>query len=841
MTNTTSRTSLSRRDFLKAAGIVGVTATMSTPTLRLLKPQTQKTEAQGEEKWVPTICMMCPAACQLLARVRDGKIEKIEGNPKGPTNLGKICARGQSALFRTYNPDRLKKPLIRNDPGQRGSFAGFTEASWDQALDAVASHLKKLISEGRIKEVAMIGGWPLCAYHEPLMKAFAATIGTPNAIGIPGGACYFPKAFGWSTAIGVGAHSQILTDYENIKYLIVIRRNFFGSISVVHGTRAGQKIGNYKLVVVDPRFSETAAKADLWLPIRPGTDLAFLLALINVVISEGLYDVEFLRRFTNAPMLVAEDGSPLTAGTDAAGKIKYLVWDLAQNKAVKHEEAILPALEGEFTVGDKKAKPVFQLLKEKVADYTPEWAEKITGIPAATIKQVGIEFGKTRPAAVDTGWHDPKYKNSVMTWRAAAILNALVGGLIKDGITITGVGSTATPPSDVSEESVMRIWGTKQGVAMASKGFTFQGFLDAIEKGDPYKISTVFLFNTNLAMTGPDSTRWKNAFKKLEKVIAVDIYPNDTVLYADIILPEHTFLEKDDLLFGMAYAPVLGFHTRVAAVQPLYDTRHIIDIVVGIVKRLGEDYYNKFWVNFAKELGAADPQAMGAKLKDAFEKEGVKGIRKVQASARNLDVAKLESEGLIVVKDAVTLRKEMIQNTLNGQLLTPSGRIEIFSFALNNIKAKKGYQPYWDPIVAWAEPEVYGKADGKTTFYVVYGRVPTMTHTSTADEPFLSVLTPDFKRMAWINRSVAESLGIKKGDKIKLISVETGASVEAVAFPTDLIREDTIWVSSDFGHKSEALHFTKFGVPYHTLTGVKADPVAGGIMSQEVVVRVEKA
>ncbi|MGB9709726.1 molybdopterin dinucleotide binding domain-containing protein [Infirmifilum uzonense] len=148
---------------------------------------------------------------------------------------------------------------------------------------------------------------------------------------------------------------------------------------------------------------------------------------------------------------------------------------------------------------------------------------------------------------------------------------------------------------------------------------------------------------------------------------------------------------------------------------------------------------------------------------------------------------------------------------------------------------------YWEPIIAWAEPEVLGKADGRQTFYLTYGRVPTMTHTSTADEPLLSVLTPDYKRMAWINRKVAESLGIKKGDKIKLVSIANGVSVEAVAFPTDLVREDTIWVSSDFGHTSEALHYTKFGVPYHFLTSVKADPVAGGVMSQEVIVKVEKA
>jgi thiosulfate reductase/polysulfide reductase chain A len=114
---------ISRRDFLEAAGLVGLTAAASTPALKLLAPAGRGTETQAEERWVPIICKMCPAACQLLVRVRDGKIEKIEGNPKGPTNLGKICARGQAALFRVYNPDRLKKPLIRDNPAARGSSA----------------------------------------------------------------------------------------------------------------------------------------------------------------------------------------------------------------------------------------------------------------------------------------------------------------------------------------------------------------------------------------------------------------------------------------------------------------------------------------------------------------------------------------------------------------------------------------------------------------------------------------------------------------------------------------------------------------------------------------------
>jgi len=836
---------LNRRDFLKLSGVAVTAAAFSQPLLRVLRPRERAAPpAAGEAvRHVPSICAMCPAACHITVRVSGGRVEKIEGTPGHPTNLGKICARGQAGVFRLYNPDRLKTPLMRDDPAARGTWEGFRSVSWDEALDAVAEHLRGLIEEGRAREVGSIGGWLVCKYYKPFMKAFHKTIGSPNGVGIPAAACFFPKTVGWKSAIGIGAHPDIITDYGGVRYLIVVKRNNLGSISVVHGTRVGRRLGDFKLVVVDPRFSETAAKADVWVPVRPGTDLAFLLALINTVIGEKLYDAGFLRRYTNAPMLLDGDGKPFRLAEEG-GKKRYLVWDLARGAAVRHEEAVLPALEGEYVVDGVRVRPAFEALKERVAGYTPEWASGITGVPAELIRSIGVEFGRTRPAAVDTGWHDPKHLNSVMTWRAVAVLNALVGGLIRGGVLMTGVGylRTVNPSATVaSPKSVLRQWGEKHGVALAFTGFTFQGYYDAIVRGEPYPITTVFLLSTNFLLTGAGSHRWREAFRKLDKVIAVDILPTDTVSYADIVLPESTYLEKEDPLFPITYAPALGFQTRRMAVEPVYGTRHIIEIYVELARRLGREYYERYFHSLAAVLGASDPDAAAAKFMEMYEKYGVAGLRRVMAASKGVPVDVLEEKGFYVKMPEDRLRSAAASLLEEGRLATPTGRIEVYSLMMLKITGKKGRGPLWDPLVAWAPPEVYGRADGKNTFYLVYGRIPTMTHTATVDNGVLMRITPGYKFMVWLNRRAAERLGIRTGDRVRLVNVDTGRGTEGIAFATDLVREDTVWVASDFGQRSPRLRFARGGVAYHELTDIKADPVAGGVMAEEVVVRVEKA
>jgi len=489
---------ITMRDFLKIATITAAATTgLKFQSNSLAEAITQATT---NVKFVPNICALCPAACNIQVEVRDERVHRIHGTPGHPINNGKICARGNAGVQRVYNPDRLKKPLIRT--GKKGEWA-FRETSWKEAVSA--NKIKEYYSISHPEYIGVVGGWLPCGFYKPFFKAFLGALGTPNGTGVPPAVCFLAKKFSWVTAYGFGEHPEILTDYERARYVIFLRRNVGGSISIVHGWRLGQFRKNFKMVVLDPRFSETAAKADLWLPIKPGTDLAFLLAIMNVIINEKLYDEEFVREHTNAPMLL-KGLNPFKVW-DESGKKKYLVYDISKQKAVKHEDALLPALEGEFEVDGEKVIPVFEALKRRIGEYTPEWAEKITDVEAEKIVEVAREFALRR-GVIDSGWHDPKYLNSVLTWRAVALLNALVGSVNTDGgILFTGLAQFVTvnePPSQAPKQSVLRMWAEKKGIALAHIGHTLQGFYDAIVNQDPYPIKAMFVFGHNMLTNLPE-------------------------------------------------------------------------------------------------------------------------------------------------------------------------------------------------------------------------------------------------------------------------------------------------------------------------------------------------
>jgi len=837
---------LTRRDFLKLSAVAGAGVLLSSHGLRFLKPvRAQGIVGEEKERYVPGICAMCPADCNILVRVRNGRAERIMGPEwfPSPKNKNKICARGNSGIFRLYNPDRLKQPLIRDDKSLRGTWKGFRAASWNEAYRRIADHLKKLVAEGRSREIAILGGWLSCEVYSTYLFPFLRAVGSPNGLGTPTSQCFFPKAFGWTSVIGLGMHSQILTDYDNVNYLIVMRRNIAGSIPVVHGVRFGQNLGRYKkVVVVDPRFSETAAKADEWIPIKPGTDLALLLAMMNVIIEEKLYDEDYLKKYTNAPMLLTEELKPYKTIKGKNGKIKYYVWDKAGNRAVLHEEAAEPALEGTYTTEDEvKVKPVFEFLKEKVKDYTPEWAENITDVPAAKIRNLAREFATTKPAAIDTGWHGARHANEMMTWRAAGIVNALVGSLLKTGgIIFTGEGLELPKASTPSPEYVSVVWGEKHHIPLAAAGMSAQALYDAMAKGDPYPIKTLFVIATNPVLNICGRVECGEALKKLDMLVVIDILPIDTAAYADIILPEHTYLERDDPLFNMPYAPAVAVETRFKAVDPLYNTRHVIDMMVGILKAMGEEYYEKYWEYLGGEINVD-----ASKLREYYERYGVRGIMLAQAETRKIPLDELMKKGFVVIEGEDEVRRKDLELLEKGELPTPTGKVELFSLKLFELLegCPKEKILYCLPLVEWAPPEILNKRRSDDEFYVAYGKVPTMTHTSAADNPMLQRLTPTQDYRVWINRESAEKLGIRNGDKIIVKSLKSGREVEAIAFVTEHVRPDTIWLSWDFGQHSEKLRFKQDfpTVTYSDLLIPDYEPLAGAAKKAEIIVKIRKA
>ena len=821
---------ITRRDFLKVATITAAaTAGFKFQHSSLAEAFA---EATTNVKFIPNICGMCPAGCAILVEVRDDKVHRIHGVPNHPINNGKICARGNSGVQRVYNPDRLKKPLIRT--GERGTWS-FREASWDEAISKIVNQIKKYYKEGHPEYIGVIGGWFPCDYYRHFFRAFLAALGTPNGTGLPPAACFLGKALGWKSVFGFGEHSELLTDYERARYVIFMRRNVSGSISIVHGWRFGQNRHKFKTVVIDPRFSETAAKADLWIPIKPGTDLALLLAMMNVIIEEKLYDDDFVRKYTNAPMLLIDD-KPFKVW-DENGKIRYLVYDVAKGVAVSHENAIIPALEGEYKVDGKSVIPVFEALKRRVKKYTPEWAEKITDVDADKIREVAREFALRR-GVIDTGWHDPKYLNTVLTWRAAGILNSLVGSVNTDGgLLFTGLAefvSANAPEVEAPPQSVLRMWAEKRGIATAFIGHTFQAFYDAIVNEDPYPIKMMFIVGNNFLTNLPDRKKWEEALKKLEFVVAVDILPQDHLYYADVILPESTYIEKDDPLFPLPYAPAFGFYTRIKAIEPIYDTKHVIDMMVDILKPLGKE--DVFFGALSQMLGVD-----AAKLKSYYQKEKVAGIRRAQAEAVGIDYNKLISEGSVITAGRDEVVKVM---PYKKPLPTPTGKVEIYSFMLSHL-AMNANNPYWDALIKWVPPKVSRDNLAEDEFSIVYSRCPLTTHVSTADNPLLSHFINDSELIykgVWINSEKAKELGINNGDRIIVESPLTGDKTEGIAFVTDLIRKDTIFTVSGFGEQSEKLTFFPKGLlAFNKLLPIQYDPLSGCTLAHEMIVKIRKA
>jgi anaerobic selenocysteine-containing dehydrogenase len=878
---------LTRRDFLKLAAItsmiVGVGG-VGFETLRKSKALAEAMERSPKIEYKPGRCAMCPQTCSIMVRVTDGRAERIFGNPYGfPLNRGTICARGNMGIYRLYNPDRLLRPLARSPGSKRGEWA-FEETSWTKAYNELLSILREKLNSGEARKVILPTGWATCDLYKEPFVAFVKATGFINAPNQSMGSCFLPKALGWASVIGVGAHPQIITDFDEVRYLIVAARNHAGSVAISHASRLGQNMRKFKLVVLDPRLSEEAAKADEWIPIRPGTDLAFFLAMAYVILKEKLYDEEYLRKYTNATMLVDPDTlEPLGLKDMGNGKYDFKVWDRARGGPAWSRSAIYPALEGEFEVDGKRYVTVLEALKRHLEEkgYTPKWAEKITDVPAETIERIAREFATTKPSAIDTGWHGSKTYNAFHTWRAIALLNALVGSpLSRGGILLSGDGVEATlhpsslaapPESDFHKaladvELTLLSDGSKTKGVLVNLGRSYYG-LKRIAESDE-KGWVFFVAGTNFVKTTMDGEGWLEKFlrsDKVEKIIVHDVLPQDTTLYADLILPDCVYLERSEWVRPVEYVPYEAYYAGVAAVKPIADCVTLTDLLTLLAKDLGVG--KKYAQILAGLLHITDDDLVArvASLVDSIDSSILTDpskkdymtprLQEIQAEqlARNygLDASEvleeLRTKGFLVVADKEEVLEKNREILERGMLATPTGRVEIFSLMLYNLaKREKGgvFKAEWHPLIDWVPPralKLWPKL-GDDEFYVIYGKAPTMTHTHTADNPLLSVkLTRDVYKRVWIHPSRAARLGLKDGDAVEVCSV-SGKCFRTRVFVTEAIRPDTAFVVPAFGHESPRLRFSPLEtVPYNKLVPLEIEPVSGSAIMGDIIVKIRKA
>ncbi len=423
-----------------------------------------------EDVWIPSVCYMCYNCCGILAHKVNGTVIKIEADPKNPANRGKICAKGNAAPMSLYNPLRVKVPLMRTNPVKGiGVDPQWKEIGYEEALNMVADRLKKIRGDDPRK--LMITTFDLQAFD--FVRAFATAFGTVNTSTGPAG-FFCGNAFHPVTYLTMGTFFAE-PDLEFCNYCILIgTQNGFvvnsAPMDMAQRMADARVERNMKLVVVDPVGTNASAKADEWLPIRPGTDAAFALALANQLVNElGIYDREFLTKFTNGPYLVGPDGRYLRGALDpktvplsiartgravSSKSINVnlrleppLVWDKADGKAKPFNDPTLkePALEGLYTVDGVEYRTAFEALRNHLKKYPAEWASEVTTIPADTIKRIAKEFGEAaqigstirvqgkelphRPVCVDWYKGAGAHKHSMHIGLSLQLLNILVGAI----------------------------------------------------------------------------------------------------------------------------------------------------------------------------------------------------------------------------------------------------------------------------------------------------------------------------------------------------------------------------------------------------------------------------
>jgi len=576
-----------RRTFLKATAATGVVATVPI-YLSLEDHKKVASEAPVNKVW--SRCHGCSSMCGIGVYTKNNRLWKIEGHPLHLKSGGRICARGHGVAADIYNSSRVTQPMKRVGEG-------FEPISWEQAFSEIGDKLNSIVEQ-------YSGDSVLWIEHGPRGKAYADIlldlVGSPNYC-THYSTCFTSKTNVWPKMVG----TTLAGDHENADYMLFAGRNFAGAI-IPNGMSKIHKAldRGAKLVVVDPKYSELAKVADEWIPIRPGTDLAFFLAIAHTLITEDLYDKNLVRNHVQ--------------GFD------------------------------EFWAANNTT--------------DADWAAEVTGIPAETIRRIAREMAAKAPKAfLEPGYHGlhSHYVNSTKTAQANVIVNALLGNFYKIGGLYPsqevnfGTVQRKTPPfkrkgDRADGAGVAGKYPTVEpgrGIAQITPKLVEEGILKAL-----------FIYNYNPLRTAPNPAE-QMKIKNAELVVVIPTDWNETAVHtADYVLPESYYLERTETpntVSGHLAHLYPQIMPRFKALEPIHDTKPIRDIVAGIVEAMGHEGYFNFTIE--DEIEAAISTLDGVTMERLQQeglieftshfKEGLPGEYKTSTGKINFSVPEYKENG----------------------------------------------------------------------------------------------------------------------------------------------------------------------------------------------------
>jgi anaerobic selenocysteine-containing dehydrogenase len=563
--------------------------------------------AQGEQ--VHTFCPLCVSRCGAIATVAGGRLIALQPDPGHPTGSA-LCVKGKAAPEIVASADRLLYPQRRTRP-KDADDPGWERISWDEALDEIATRLRAVADEHGAEAVVFGSSSPSTSAMSDSVDWLARlrrAFGSPNLIAAIE-LCGWGRILASPYTFGAPVPGAYMPDLAQAGCILYWGYNpSMARLSHATATTAALRRGA-KLVMVDPRRVGLAAKADQWLQVRPGTDGALALSLTSVLIENGWYDAEFVRRWTNAPLLALEDGSRLLRADElvpAGDPTHFVAWDEQAGQAVGYDPA-----RGRYAVPEERlalaaspvvttaggpvcCRTVWELLAEQCRAFEPSVAERVTGVPADQTVATARLLWESRPLAFYAWSGLDQHSNSTQTIRAVGALYALTGCFDAPGGNVLFASVPANPIDGaelLSAEQRAKAIGLEQR-PLGPARFEFvtgADFYDAALDGRPYRAQALVNFGSNLMMAHGDSARGAQALQALEFFVHADLFPSPTSQYADIRLPVTSAWEAEALRVGFEIDEAAQSHVQLRAplVAPRGEARSDLRIIFDLAVRLG--------------------------------------------------------------------------------------------------------------------------------------------------------------------------------------------------------------------------------------------------------------
>ena len=815
----------------------------------------QRSDTENGDCWIPSACSMCYGTCSILAHRVNGTLVKIEGNPKSAYGMGRLCAKGVSGIMTLYDPNRVNVPLRRTNPKKGpGIDPGWKEISWEEALSEIAERLRK-IHQDDPRKLFMQFTTTNSSVH--LVTLFAWAFGTPNSW-VSGGGLHCGNGAHLISGI-MHASWSVVPDFKYCNYAI-----YFGA-SKGHGAghascsniqlAAEARERGMRLVVVDPMCNFASAKATQWVPLRVGTDGALALAMCNMMVNElGVYDAPYLKQCTNAPYLI---GPSKTYVRDQASN-KPLVWDEKRGCAVPFDDAEARelALEGSYDVNGVSCRPAFAVLREHLKQFTPRWASEITTVPEKTIRELAQEFatearvgstivieGKTfpyRPVAAIFFRGSQGHKNSVYNCLAIGLLNHLVGAAdvvggalgfnpvchghpetgkpyyvpkpCADGLMITGTWLHADLPYPLPEPKMPETMGLQDIFPMGMMS-PFMASRDQEEMWQrfhlPYRPEMLLNYGANSVMSVGNKDAVIESLLKIPFIVSLDIFQNEFTEFADIILPDASYLESLD---SKPNTFIFNLHAGLGEwcwpikqpVVPVNGQRRIFgEVLLDLAHRvgLGEEINAAF--NTRHKLEGS--YRLEFQKKYTYEEICDRVLRNNFGEERGLEWFK--KEGLIKWKkkpEEVYWRYEVpVRVPIYWEFLKLMGDK---AGAIARACGMEWDDSYYEPLPTWKPCLSHECKDSRYDFYGFYYRDTLHTNSFTMENPWLdeAARIDPFSYTIAVNKGTGLKKGLRDGEVVWVES-ESGHKVQGKVHLTETIHPEGLGIGGCAGHWSHHL------------------------------------